>query len=132
MANRITPTMMHRSLTLLRASLPIDTGNLRYNATKPGYTYNGFTLRTGGDTAPYFATLDGTGRSAQYQGSFEELSFTPVFRYLETALKGQFGGGRFLQQYGVQKYTSRLNDKVEAQRAVNVVERANLAERMRG
>lgn len=132
MPKRITPTMMHRSLTLLRASLPIDTGNLRYNATKPGYTYNGFTLWTGGETAPYFATLDGTGRSAQYQGTFEQLSFTPVFRYLEKALGGKFGSGRYLQKHGVMKYTSRLNDKVEAQMAMNTGARGTVLESMRG
>jgi hypothetical protein len=85
----------------------MDTGNLRYNGTKRISHHNGFELQVGGERAPYFEFLQDR-TSSKYYNSFENKNFTPVFRYLERALKGQFGGGRYLQQKGVKRLTSQM------------------------
>ena len=105
--NYITDTMIIRAHTLLRATLPIDTGNLRYNATTRQRTANGFKFDVGGEKAPYFEFLQDLPKS-KYYNSFERRNFTPVFRYLETTLKGQFGGGRFLQKNSVKTYSVQM------------------------
>lgn len=129
MGKHITPTMVQRSLVLLRASLPIDTGNLRFNATKSSYFLNGFYLYVSGMDAPYFELLDGTGRSQQYIGNFNDLSFTPVFRYLENEMGGKFAGGRFLQQKNVLEYTSKMNKVINQQQVSNLSARDTVARR---
>lgn len=108
MANYVTPIMVIRSHTLLKASLPMDTGNLRYNGTTRAMYSNGFQLEVGGHNAPYFEYLQDKTWS-KYYNTFENKNFTPVFRYLERALQGSFGGGRFLQRKGVK----RLNANIE-------------------
>jgi hypothetical protein len=107
MGKYITPTMIIRSHILLRASLPMDTGNLRYNGTTRGMYPGGFKLEVGGHRAPYFEFLQDRTWS-KYYNTFENKNFTPVFRYLETALHGEFGGGRFLQKKGVKKITPKV------------------------
>lgn len=103
----ITDTMIIRAHTLLRATLPIDTGNLRYNATTRTKLPNGFEFNVGGSKAPYFEIIQTRSWSKHYN-TFERVNFTPVFRYLETAIGGQFGGGRFLQKNGVKVYSAQM------------------------
>ena len=103
----ITDTMIIRAHTLLRATLPIDTGNLRYNATTRTKLPNGFEFDVGGNKAPYFEIIQTRSWSVHYQ-TFENVNFTPVFRYLETALHGQSKGSRFLQKNGVKVYSTQM------------------------
>lgn len=84
------------SLTIVRGTLPFDTGNLRFNATKMFYNNNAFEIVIDGHVAPYFEGIDEKARSKKYVGGFERASFAPVFRYLENAIGGRFSGGRFL------------------------------------
>jgi hypothetical protein len=107
MAKYITDTMIIRAHTLLRSSLPMDTGNLRYNATTRTKLGSGFEFNVGGERAPYFEILQDKSWSKHYN-TFEKVNFTPVFRYLETSLKGQFAGGRFLQKNGVKVYSAQM------------------------
>ena len=120
-----------KSVNLARASLPMDTGNLRFNGTKYGYSNRYFHIDIGGEAAPYFEHLQEkeyfwnkggpTDVKNPYYKNFEKRTFAPVYNYLKFALKGKFGGGRFL----VQKTMS-------AKQAQTVVERtidANLLRR---
>ena len=107
MGKYITPMMAIRSHTLLKASLPMDTGNLRYNGTTRAMQGSGFILEVGGHRAPYFEYLQDRTWS-KYYDSFENKNFTPVFRYLERALHGSFGGNRFLQKKGVKRLTAKV------------------------
>jgi len=126
--------VMSRSLGLFRSTLPLDTGNLRYNATTSTYFTTGFSLTISGDKAPYFEYLDGTGRSDQYQSKrgFEEESFAPIFNYLKNELQGKFAGGRFLKQQDVMKYTSDLQRTVETVSGMNLSARESTAARYGG
>lgn len=103
----ITNAMIINSHTLLRATLPMDTGNLRYNATTRTKFPNGFQLDVGGSKAPYFEIIQ-TRTWSKHYNTFHDVNFTPVFRFLETALKGQFGGGRYLQKNGVKVYSAQM------------------------
>lgn len=119
MGNYLNSTLFHKSLRIFQASMPIDTGNLRYNATTGYYYNNGFNLTTGGDKAPYFEILQ-TWDKSPYKGNFERVHFTPVYRFLQKELQGQFGGGRFLKQMDVNYQTelktflSSKNENLEA------------------
>jgi hypothetical protein len=123
MGNYLNSTLFHKSLRILQASLPIDTGNLRYNATTGFYYNNGFNLSTGGDKAPYFEILQEK-ESSKYYKSFERSNFTPVYRFLQNELQGQFGGGRFLKQmspnYGtaMKTFLESRTENLEAREAV--------------
>ena len=132
MGNYLNSTLFHKSLRILQASLPIDTGNLRYNATTGFYYNNGFNLTIDGEKAPYFAYLDGTNRSAQYDSKmgFEFLSFTPVYRFLQNELQGQFGGNRFLAKTEV-NYGSAMKTFLES-RTENLEAREAVAARYGG
>jgi hypothetical protein len=133
MAKYLTHTIMTRSLNLLRATLPLDTGNLRYNATTGVYFYSGFSLSVNGEKAPYFVYLDGTGKSDQYDSpkGFEDESFLPVYNYIKTQLKGKFAGGR-LKVKGLMVYTSDLHRAVETVSGMNLSARQSVAERYGG
>ena len=119
MGTYLNSTLFHKSLRIFQASMPIDTGNLRYNATTGYYYNNGFNLTTGGDKAPYFDILQ-TWDKSPYKGNFERVHFTPVYRFLQEELRGQFGGGRFLKQMNVNYQTelktflSSKNENLEA------------------
>jgi hypothetical protein len=119
MGTYLNSTLFHQSLRIFQASMPIDTGNLRYNATTGYYYNNGFNLTTGGDKAPYFDILQ-TWDKSPYKGNFERVHFTPVYRFLQEELRGQFGGGRFLKQMNVNYQTelktflSSKNENLEA------------------
>jgi len=130
----ITHAIMNRALMLFRGTLPIDTGNLRYNATYGTYFNSGFALVIDGEKAPYFEYLDGTGRSLQYRSprGFEQESFAPVFGFLKTELNGVFGGGRFIKEKDVLKYTSDLHRTVETMSSINLSARDKVAGRYRG
>lgn len=123
MGNYLNSTIFHKSLRIFQSSMPIDTGNLRYNATTGFYFNNGFHLTTGGDKAPYFDILQ-TWDKSPYKGNFERVNFTPVYRFLESELKGQFGGGRFLKKmdvnYGTEMKTflQSRTENLEARSAV--------------
>jgi hypothetical protein len=134
MAKYLTHTIMTRSLNLLRATLPLDTGNLRYNATTGIYFYSGFSLIISGDKAPYFEYLDGTGRSDQYQSKrgFEEESFAPVYSYIKSQFQGKFAGGRFLKTKDLMTYNSDLHRAVETVSGMNLSARQSVAERYGG
>jgi hypothetical protein len=126
--------IMNRALMLFRGTLPIDTGNLRYNATYGTYFNSGFALIIDGEKAPYFEYLDGTGKSDQYANlnGFQDESFAPVFGFLKTELKGVFGGGRFIKEKDVLKYTSDLHRTVETMSSMNLSARDRVAGRYRG
>ena len=130
----ITHGLMNRALTLFRSTLPIDTGNLRYNASFGTYFNSGFALVIDGEKAPYFEYLDGTGRSDQYASlkGFQDESFAPVFGFLKTELNGVFGGGRFIKEKDVLKYTSDLHRTVETMSSMNLSARDRVAGRYRG
>lgn len=114
--------------------MPIDTGNLRFNGVKYGFTANTYIIiNVGGYTAPYFEALQDkeyfenqfgpSSKKNPYYKNFERVTFSPVFNYLKFALNGKFGGGRFL----VQK-------TMNAKQAENIVERSidiNLLQRER-
>ena len=126
MGNYLNSTLFHKSLRILQASLPIDTGNLRYNATTGFYYNNGFNLTVDGDKAPYFATLDGTGRSEQYKHKegFRKLSVAPVARFLRSELRGKISGtdslGRTNISYGsaMKTFLESRTENLEARQAV--------------
>jgi hypothetical protein len=127
----ITQVMVIRSHTLLKATLPMDTGNLRYNGTRRIAHHNGFELQVGGTYAPYFEHLQ-TKTWSKYYNTFENKNFTPVFRYLENALKGQFGGGRFLQKRGVKRINSQIERDQFRMEFENTDARNAVAERYGG
>jgi hypothetical protein len=134
MGTYLNSTLFHKSLRIFQASMPIDTGNLRYNATTGYYYNNGFNLETGGDKAPYFDILQtfpnmknkyGTSKKKNVHfNSFERVHFTPVYRFIQNELKGQFGGNRFLQQvnpsYGtaLKTFLESRTEGLEAREAV--------------
>ena len=111
-----------RCVNLVRASLPMDTGNLRFNGTRYGYNNHYFHIDVGGEIAPYFEFLQTKiffenkfGPSEvknPYYNNFEDTTFAPVYNYLKFALKGQFGGGRYL-----------VKDTMTTRQAENIVAR---------
>ena len=120
-----------KCVNLVRASLPMDTGNLRFNGVKYGWSPSYLHIDVGGYSAPYFEFLQdkeffenkyGPSKVKNpYYNNFRNQPFAPVFNYLKFAIKGEFGGGRFL----IQKTMS-------ARQAQNIVERtvdANLLQR---
>lgn len=111
------------SLTIVRGSLPFDTGNLRFNATRLSYSHNSFEITIDGDIAPYFVGIDEKARSKNYVGGFERASFAPVFRHLERTIGGRFAGGRFLV-----KKTISYNDAYQSEQ---LTRDANLLQRQR-
>lgn len=94
-----------KCLNLARASLPMDTGNLRFNGVKFGYIPSNFHIDIGGYNAPYFEFLQdkqffenqfGPSKVENpHYNNFTNQTFAPVYNYLKFALKGEFGGGRF-------------------------------------
>jgi hypothetical protein len=129
----ITHDIYYRSLLLFRGTLPIDTGNLRYNASYGTYFNSGFSLLIDGDKAPYFEKLDGTGHSKQYPSpkGFEDETFAPVFAFLLDKLQGKFAGGRFIKQKDLMVYSPNLHQRVETLSASNSA-REQLASQIRG
>lgn len=109
------------SLTVARGSLPFDTGNLRFNATKMFYNQSSFEVYIDGDIAPYFVVLDKKAHSDKYVGGFEKATFAPVFRYLEHALGGRFSGGRFLVKKTI-SYSQAYQEE-QATRDFNTIKR---------
>lgn len=134
MAKYLTHTIMTRSLGLLRATLPLDTGNLRYNATTGIYFYSGFSLTVDGSKAPYFIYLDGTGRSDQYPSKkgFQDESFASVYNYIKTTLNGKFAGGRYIIQRDLMNYSSDLNRTVQTVSGMNLSAREAVAAKYGG
>lgn len=117
-----------QSYTIAKSTLPIDTGNLRFNATKFTRGSNYFKIYIDGDVAPYFEHLDGTGHSQQYKGDFETLTFTPVFNYLKDSLKGRFASGRNLSKLRVSyEYEALLKDRIT--REMNLTRRQEVFEK---
>jgi hypothetical protein len=123
MGKHLDSTLFLKSLRVLQSSLPIDTGNLRYNATKGYYYNNGFQLTTGGDLAPYYEFLQDESKYGR-KYSFEPRSFTPVYRFLQGELQGMFGGGRFLKNMNItfqselKTFLSSKNEYLEAREQV--------------
>jgi hypothetical protein len=122
MGTYLNSTLFHQSLRIFQASMPIDTGNLRYNATTGYYYNNGFNLETGGDKAPYFHILQ-TWDKSPYQNNFKDVHFTPVYRFLQKELTGKnskYTGYLFLKQMDVNYQTelktflSSKNENLEA------------------
>ena len=128
MGKYLNTTIFHKSLRIFQASLPIDTGNLRYNATTGFYYNNGFHLTTGGDKAPYFDILQ-TWDKSPYKGNFESAYFTPVARFLEAELNGKFGGYRFISKMSV-NYGTAMKTFLES-RTENLEAREELASQFR-
>jgi hypothetical protein len=122
MGKYLDSTLFHKSLRIFQASMPIDTGNLRYNATTGFYYNNGFHLETGGDKAPYFDILQAWDKSP-YKGNFKNAHFTPVYRFLQKELTGKNSkstGYLFLNQIEVnyqnelKTFLSSKNENLEA------------------
>jgi hypothetical protein len=134
MGKYLSHTTMNRALGLFRSTLPLDTGNLRYNATTSTYFTTGFSLTINGEKAPYFVFLDGTGKSDQYPSvqGFEEESFAPIYNYLKNELQGKFGGGRFLKQNDIMVHTSDLQRTVETVSGMNLSARSAVETRYGG
>jgi hypothetical protein len=96
---------------LVRATLPMDTGNLRFNGTKMYYMTDLFYITVGGYKAPYFEFLQNEEKYGK-KYNFERRNFAPVYNYLKFALKGKSGGFRYLVQ-----------NTMSARQAENIVER---------
>jgi hypothetical protein len=123
-----------KCVNLVRASLPMDTGNLRFNGVSYGYTKNYLEINVGGYRAPYFEFLQdkkffenqyGISKVENpYYNNFTDKTFAPVFNYLKFALNGEFGGGRFL----IQKTMSARQAQtiVERTQNVNLLQRAEV------
>jgi len=119
----IKPHHTIKCMNLVQASLPMDTGNLRFVGTRDTYSPPFYTISVGGDAAPYFEFLQTKtffenkyGKSDKenpYYNNFEDVTFTPVFNYLKFALRGQFGGGRYL-----------IGKTMSAQQAKDIVNRS--------
>ncbi len=129
MGKHINTTLFHKSLRILQSSLPIDTGNLRYNATTGYYYNNAFNLETGGDKAPYYEHLQKEHLHGK-KYNFESRSFTPVYRFLQNELQGKFGGFRFLKEMEV-NYSAELKTFLSSKNE-NLEAREQLASRYGG
>jgi len=127
MGKYVTYNLGLRCKTLVQGTLPMDTGNLRYNATKLFYSGISFEINVGGEEAPYFEWLQdyptyfNSDKPNPYYKSFERKNFAPVFNYLKTQLNGRFAGGRFLVQRTL-TYRDVLGD-VEKRESENTLRR---------
>jgi len=101
-------------LTYVRSSLPIDTGNLRFNGTKEIGSRHRFSILVGGNEADYFEILEESVNS-DYYGDFEHKTVPQVVKLLE----------RMVNKKGYRKDFALLSREKELDSNVDAIEKDN-------
>ena len=88
MGKYVTPQMNFKVLNVVRRTLPMDTGNLRYNATKSSYYGDSIYLTIGGMEADYFEYLEeGTSTHGKHKGIMKKSVFPNAIKTVRGELK---------------------------------------------
>lgn len=85
------------AVDLLRRNLPIDTGNLRHNATQMVKTIDGFEMYIDGTKADYFEYLEENPESKYYR-DLEEVIVPRIVAYLSRRLNSNYRNPLYLEQ----------------------------------